>query len=608
MSDLSTKFSLVMQHMQAGRHEQARLALQRILQQSPNHPDANNGMAVALMNLGQKERAIFFARRAAELAPNDPVILNTLGTLLNQTDRPREAIPVLERAVGLNAAFEAAHQNLANSYWSENLCTKSVAQLRACLAAKPETPDAIFSLANKLTLLARAPEAVQLCASAVAKFPHHLELARSLCTSTLNDPGATPVQSLDAARAVRIAMNAVCPTPARAFSNPRDPDRRLRVGLVSPDFRGHSVSYYIEPILERIDRSAFHVICYSNNSITDETTKRIKALVPEFRQVESLTDGALCARVIEDRVDVLIDLAGHTVGAKIGAFHLAAAPVQVTYCGYPATTGLPSITHRLVDSLTDPPGSDDHAVEKLVRIDPCFLCYRPAVDAPPTAPPPSITSGRITFGSFNASSKINDRLLSLWSRLLNAVPGSSLLLKAICFADAEFRDDIAARLESMGVSRDRVEMLGPTKSTLDHLSMYSRVDVALDTFPYHGTTTTCEAMWMGVPVVTLAGTMHVSRVGVSLLSCTGMGELIARDEDEYVRLASGLAADTARLAALRLNLRERLLASPLMDSASFTRRFESAIRDAWRAWCAGGPSSADAAAEFGPASRHAFTT
>jgi predicted O-linked N-acetylglucosamine transferase (SPINDLY family) len=288
----------------------------------------------------------------------------------------------------------------------------------------------------------------------------------------------------------------------------------------------------------------------------------------------------------EDRVDILVDLAGHTGINRLLLFARKPAPIQVTYLGYPDTTGLTTMDYRLTDAYADPPGiADDSYSEQLVRLPETFLCYRPSDAAPAVGPLPATVAGYVTFGSFNALAKINAPLVAMWSKILDQVPNSRLILKNQGLDSAGARQTILEYFAAHRVEQDRVELIGLSAGIAEHLQLYNRVDIALDTFPYHGTTTTCEAMWMGVPVVTLAGRAHVSRVGVSLLCNIGVPELVADSQEMYVRLASELAGDLGRLSNLRSNLRQRMAQSPLMDAPRFARNIEAAYRRMWRQWC-----------------------
>jgi predicted O-linked N-acetylglucosamine transferase (SPINDLY family) len=321
----------------------------------------------------------------------------------------------------------------------------------------------------------------------------------------------------------------------------------------------------------------------------DSVTASIRARADEFHEVYALDDAQLADLIRRHRVDVLVDLAGHTQGSRLLAFARKPAPVQFSYCGYPNTTGLPAIDYRITDALADPPGGEAERlhVERLARVDGGFLAYPlDAARLPPVAPPPALANGHVTFGSFNNLSKISATTLRLWREVLAAVPASRLIIKAGALGDARTRELARRRFEDTGLPMARVELLGHVVSPLEHLAMYRRIDVALDAFPYNGTTTTCEALSMGVPVVSLHGTHHVSRVGLSLLTAAGFPQWATDDEGKFVEIARSLALDVAALATLRAQMRTRLSASALCDGRRLARGVEAAFRDAWRSFCA----------------------
>jgi predicted O-linked N-acetylglucosamine transferase (SPINDLY family) len=316
-------------------------------------------------------------------------------------------------------------------------------------------------------------------------------------------------------------------------------------------------------------------------------TARFRQHAHVWREIGAVTDADAAELIRRDGIDILVDLAGHTFGNRLLLFARRPAPVQVTYLGYCDTTGMNAIDYRLTDALADPPGTTERLhTERLVRLPDCAWCFRPPEGAPPVSPPPFERTGGITFGCFSAIPKLTEEALRLWSRILLAVPRSRLLLKNVAFREVATQSRIRALLESAGIAADRIELLGPTPDIAGHLATYGHVDIALDTFPYHGTTTTCEALWMGVPVITLAESAHASRVGVSRLTHAGLPEFIAADQDDYARIAVQLAADTNRLADLRSHLRSRMAASPLMDAPRFAQNVEAAYREMWRKWCA----------------------
>ena len=368
-----------------------------------------------------------------------------------------------------------------------------------------------------------------------------------------------------------------------ALRNPPDPQRRLRIAYVSADFREHAISSFIEPIMARHDPAGFDVYCYSSTEKVDAITERMRSQVSCWRDIRWSNDQAASDLVRSDAIDILVDLSGHTTGNRLGVFARKPAPVQIAYLGYPATTGLSAMDYRLTDALVDPPGaSDGYYTEKLLRLPHSLWCFTPSADMPAPAPVPASRSGRITFGSLNAMAKLTPKMIALWSRLLASVPASRLLLAAV--PQGEARERIAAEFARHDV---------PAQALSFHASMererfwalHGEIDIALDAYPYNGATTTCVALWLGVPVVSLAGNLLWSRCGLSLLSGVGLSDLVAHAEDDFLRIARELANDRERLTQLRQRLRARMLASPLMDAQRFTRDLEALYRQAWRNWC-----------------------
>jgi predicted O-linked N-acetylglucosamine transferase (SPINDLY family) len=364
--------------------------------------------------------------------------------------------------------------------------------------------------------------------------------------------------------------------PAREISR-----QRLKVAYLSGDFVQHPIAHFIRAPLEHHDRTRFEVYCYFTGDRTDRVTESLRASADHWRAVATLESDALCRLIRDDGIDILVDLSGYSSGNRLAVMVHRPAPIQVTYLGYPNTTGISAIDFRLTDGYADPPGMADRLhMERLVRLPRSFLCYTPASSDLEIEPAPSRESEKRTFASFNNFQKISPTCVRLWARILDAVPDAKLLLKSAGLGDAGLSRRVKQSFEQHRVAAPRVETAAWTADRPDHLAAYAQVDVALDTFPYHGTTTTFDALCMGVPVVTLAGERHASRVGVSILSNLGLADLlVARSEDEYVAKAAALIRQPALLAELRTTLRARLLGSPACDADSFTRDLERAYTD-----------------------------
>ena len=574
--------------VRAGKADQAEAMLRAGLRRSARDAEAEHLLGLVLAQTGRSEQAEFFLRAAVRDGAARPEFRSGLGNHLAMSGRHAEAAEAFRGALGLDADHAPAHVGLALALTKLSDLDGALSAAREALRCRPDSFEPRINLASTLVQAGRADEAIGVLREARGRFPDSVPVMTSWLI-TLNYAPDVPEELLASEpRRLRALLGA---RPEEPLPNAPDPDRRLRVGYVSGDLRTHSVSFFLEPILERRDRAGFEAVCYSTSRKTDGTTERLRALSDGWVDAAELPGDALVDRIRADRVDVLVDLAGHTNSNRVLALARRAAPVQATYLGYPATTGIPSIDYRIVDSRTDPPGGAERfCTERLVRLDPCFLCYRAPADAPPLGPLPAMSTWAVTFGSFNSMPKVSDPVLDAWAAVVRSSPGSRLILKNKTLADPNARRRVTESFGSRGVTPDRLDLLPPAPTPREHLAAYGRVDIALDTFPYNGTTTTCEAMWMGVPVVTMAGRVHAGRVGVSLLSAVGLERLIGRSVEEYAATAASLAGDVAALSRLRADLRERVARSPLCDAPAFTARFEEVLRAMWRDWCGARPA------------------
>lgn len=366
------------------------------------------------------------------------------------------------------------------------------------------------------------------------------------------------------------------------YNRARNPDKKLRIGYVSGDYRTHSVSYFVDGLFKHHDRSLYEPVPLNTHSLGDNRTTYLRSLVGEWHDIWTLADQALARRIVDLDIDILVDLCGHTSSHRLSVFALRAAPIQVNWLGFPNTTGIFNMDYRIVDHITDPVGQkEDLHTETLVRLDRCFICYSPPEMTPEAQPRLSVSDGTIVFGSFNNPAKINHDVVRLWARVLNEIPNARLFLKARQMGNEEGKARYMKLFAEFGAPLDRIDLVGQISTTFDHLTVYNEIDVALDTFPYNGTTTTCEAMVMGVPVITLVGDAHRQRVGKSLLETVGLPEFVANNEDEYVGIAKELAQNPEKLVRLRKTLRNQLLESPLCNQEDFTRAMEQAYRKMW---------------------------
>lgn len=572
-------------HARKGNADAAERAYREALRLRADYVDAHVALGVLLFSSGKAPEAARHFARAAELAPNIAAVHDHLANTLAAQGKLDEAVLAYRRAIELDPRYAEAMSNLGNTLREMHLFDDAVSAYRRALAIRPELAIARNNLATVLLQLGEGGEAVAEYRRAVAADPTFMRAHANLLSALQSDPAISREELADEHRAFGAKLESALAAPA-TFPNDWSPARKLRIAYVSADLREHSVAYFIETVLAHHDRGAFEIFVYYSYALEDRVTERLRGLVDHWCSAATMRDAELAARVREDRIDALFDLSGHSAQSRLVTFALEPAPVQFTWIGYPGTTGLSRIDYRIVDSTTDPEDADAYAVEKLVRLDPCFLCYSPPAGLPPVAPAPCLASGRVTFGSFNALHKVGADVLDTWARILHAVPGSRLVMKSNALGSASARTRIHDAFARAKVPAERVDLRAWVADPGAHLSTYDEIDIALDTHPYNGTTTTCEALWMGVPTVTRLGDRHASRVGASLMRAAGLGDWVAAGPEEYVQIAISRAKDAAALAELRAGLRERARASALGDGAAFTRRFEAMLRDRWTAWCA----------------------
>jgi predicted O-linked N-acetylglucosamine transferase (SPINDLY family) len=568
-----------------GKAEAAVLSLSRARELEPRSPEVLKNLGMALRAQGRTEEAVQAYRAALELSPGEPGLLNNLGNALGELSRNEEAIGCFRDALAAAPDDADVHYNWGLVQMRSGRLQEAAERFRAALQIDPHLAEAESALAGVLYSMGRAGEAAEACTRVLRLRPDDAETHSQLLFLLQHSADVTPRQIFDEHGKWAQRHAAGLSPEVVLHANPRDPERRLRVGYVSGDFRRHSVAHFFEPVLKAHDRDGFEIVCYYNLSHADETTNRLRRAADGWREILRMGDEEVASLIRADRIDILVDLSGHTKHNRLLVFARNPAPVQVTWLGYPATTGLRAVGYRVSDAIADPAGAEGVASEALLRLAPGFLCYGPPSDAPAVDTLPASAAGHVTFGSFNNLAKVGPDVMSLWQEILTAVPGSRLLIKAMSIVDPGTLASCKERLVSHGLPRERLDFAPGTRTLAEHLSAYNTVDIALDPFPYNGTTTTCEALWMGVPVVTLAGDRHAGRVGASLLTQIGMEEMIARTPDAYVAAAVALARDPTRLASLRAGMRDRIGASRLTDAATFARGLERAYRSVWRRWC-----------------------
>lgn len=591
----SAQFAAASRLADEGRYAQSRDALMRILARNPRDADASMLMCFVCGKLGDFVRAVYFAEVCIKLLPDDPRAYANLVMALTDLGAVADALSVARQAAArMPNAIEISVLMVGTLTAAGRTCEA----LRCAEAALERWPDLLEQRQNAASLClntGRADLAAEHWRKAIALDPP-LPNFHSGLLGTLNYCENASHEEMLAAQRGYAERMALREGPSRdAWNLTRDPDRILRIGIVSPDLRKHATSHFIIPFLTHHDRSRFEITCYSTATKEDRVTDELRSMVSRWRHVPRVVFRSLRDLIVSDQIDVLIDLAGHTLGNALGTLHHKPAPIQMTWIGYPASTGLASVDYRIVDSLTDPPDAPWPCTETPLRLDPCFLTWRPPEGAPEVAPAPRTSNGFITFGSFSSPPKLTDATFRLWAGTLNAVPGSRFIYKSGALGDPEVVDMLRERFARSGADPERITFDTPGADALAVLPAYARVDISLDTFPYHGTTTTCESLWMGVPMVALRGGTSAARVNCSLLSAAGLADLVADTAGGYIRTAAALANDHARLDALRSSgpggLRAGMERSVIRDEAGHTRRLETAIRACWRAWCARGSPS-----------------
>lgn len=585
---ISNRIRQAATHLEQGHPQQARQVLMQELQRDPSGLQVNRLMRHVMSRLGEHEQGLYYAQKALKADPDNPDMLNLVANSLIECGRLTEAEAVLRRALELRPEHEQNTAALASLLSQASRFVEAMEVARAGLDRFPHN----FALANatvsSMVNLGQIGQAAALLHGCVTAQPGNPILLSRLCGALNYLPSASPQDVLAAHLAFGNLLENQVPRRTDLNGHDFDPDRPLRIGVLAMDFRDHAFQYFAAPLLEHFDysRDSLHIFQHAPE---DAVTQRLRQYAgPRWQNTSALQPIALAEKIRESRIDVLIDGVGHTVPWALMAMHLKPAPVQAAWLNYPSTTGVRAIDWRIVDSLSEPEGTDASGSERLWRLDPCAQAYRPPADMPGLVAPPSASAqdGAVTFGSFSAAPKINDSVVRLWARVLRETPSSRMLIKNHGLAHESCRAAMLRRFELAGVSPGRLTLLPPTPAGRAHLETYNLIDIALDTHPYPAITTVYEAMVMGVPLVTMTGRTSVSRATAPMLHLVGLGDLVTADEDAFVAAAAALARDTARRASLRGSLRAAMLASPLCDEPAWARRFTDALRQMWRIRCA----------------------
>ncbi|MHB1555917.1 MAG: O-linked N-acetylglucosamine transferase, SPINDLY family protein, partial [Isosphaeraceae bacterium] len=533
-----------------GQLDEAAACYREAVQRHPDHVEAINNLGNALFELDRPAEAEGYLRRALLLRPDYARAASNLGRVLCELGRAGEAVSWYRRAIGLRPDYDVAYLNLGTALGEQGMLDDAVAAYRAAVELRPDAPEYHDNLIMAMLHHPAYDDRAILDECRRWSDLHAEPLTRA--------PGATP------------------------HPNDRDPDRRLRIGYASSGFRDHVDGWLLAPPLAHHDHERFEIYCYAHVPRPDAVTARLRGYADAWRDTTGLSHAQVAELVRSDRIDILVDLKLHTAGNQLLVFARRPAPVQVTWLGYPGTTGMSAIDYRLTDPYVDPPGLyDDRYSERSWRLPDTIWCYEPHPDSPPVNDLPAGENGVLTFGCLNNPVKINEPSVAIWAAVLRAVPRSRFLLRTF---RGPARGRVLAMFERQGIGANRLEFVDALPR-LEYLRQYHRIDLALDPLPYNGHTTSFDAAWMGVPTLTIPGRMAVGRVGSSILHNLGLEDLIADSPEGLAAIAARLAADRPGLRGLRASMRDRMARSPLTDAPRFARGIEHAYREMWRGWC-----------------------
>lgn len=564
--------------------QQAEDIYNQVLRVDKNNADALHLLGVMALRAGKNEEAIEFIEKAIALKPMAASFYTNAGEAYRALNKLDEAIARYKRALSLNPKVPEAHNNLGLALQGKGQLEEATACYRRALSLKPDFHLAHNNLGNALNAQGRLEESIACYRRALSLKPDFNEAHSNLLLALQYQSGVNNAylklwhEEFGARLFGRALYN------RQSHLNSCDPDRPLRLGFVSSDLNRHPVSFFVVSVFENIDPGEMEVICYSNSNREDEMTARIRSTARIWRRVIGLPDEALAQLIHGDAIDILFDLGGHTSNNRLPVFAFRPSPVQISWIGYAGTTGLSAIDYLMSDNVCIPEGEEVYFTEKIIRLPDGFLCYAPHGYAPQIGPPPVLTRGFITFGCFNNLAKINDEVISVWCELLRKMPASRLVLKNRSLSDNPTMKYYRDLFCTHGIDPQQIDFL-PSSPHDQYLAAFNEIDISLDPFPFSGGTTSCDSLWMGVPVVTLYGQTALGRQGASINAQLGLQYLTAKTKEEYLDIALKTASDLEMLSRLRSNLRCSMEKSSLCDGKRFTRMWTQAVRDVWRMWC-----------------------
>jgi protein O-GlcNAc transferase len=609
--------TMAVQHHQAGRLVEADAIYKQVLARQPNYADALHLLGMVAHQSGRNQDALELIYQAIRVNPNTPIYHNNLGNVLVALGKKDEARCAYRSAIEFQPDYADAYNNLGNVLKEQGRLNSAIEAYREALRINPEYFETLYQMGTVLHTLGRLDEAIAVFQRALELKPDIADVWNDL-GNVFKDQGQIDAaiaayqtalkfkpdylgyysnilytlhfHSDYDARAIyeeHVRWNRQHAAPLKQFiqphSNNRDPERPLRIGYVSPEFRRNVVGWNVLPLLQQHCHEQFKIFCYSGVLNPDSMTQQIRSCADEWRNISTASDERTAQMIRNDGIDILVDLTLHMAHNRLLVFARKPAPIQVTWLGYCSTTGLEVMDYRLSDPYLDPPDTDLSIYsEQTLRLPDNYWCYQPGDTAPDPAPPPALSTGYITFGCLNNFTKVSPAAMDLWTQILHRMPQARLIVHSKPGAHLK---QVRARFVHAGFTADRLEFVGQRPSWLDYINTYNGIDLALDPFPYCGWITTCDSLWMGVPVVSLSGRTAAGRGGKSILTAIGLPELVAETPEQYVQIAVKLAGDLSRLVELRKTLRQRMQSSPLMDAKGFARNIEDAYRDMWRKWC-----------------------
>ncbi len=572
--------NLAAAYREIGRAPDAATMASRAVTLRPDDAELQTNLAVALLGTEQPDAALAAAQRAVELSPKSPEAQNALGSAYLALRQREQAISAFQAAVASGPGFADATRNLALAYQEAKRLGEALETYQLATERWPDDAAAQAGLARTARMMGRSDRAIEAYRKAVSLSPGNRRYHSNLLFSLIGSADLDGESLLAEHRAWHDNHASTLAPSAPTYSNSVDPDRRLKIGYVSADFRAHPVGRIAQPVIAAHDRKVVEVFCYSGTAKPDGITAKTESASDNWRSVDNMADDALCNLIADDQIDILVDLSGHSARNRLTVFGRKPAPIQASWMGYMSTTGLTAIDYYIGDDVHTPEQFDHHFSEKVYRLRRNLTCFKPPEEAPAIGPLPAASSEFVTFGCFGNPGKITSACIELWADLLKTVIGSRLILRYQGYEDPVVRQDFTKRFSEFGIEASRIDFEGST-SYREVLETYNRMDIALDTYPYSGTMTTMEALWMGVPVVTLAGNRTLTRQSAGQLSAAGLDDLITNDAEAFVSVASSLAGDMEQMTNYRTTMRRRLSDSPLCDAADLARALESAYRDMW---------------------------